>query len=479
MLDVVGINGTNLCSLTSLQTLTLGSSLILDDECVAHLPLYHVEFLSAFYEVFIPFRYLRNLTSLTVITSVGELDDAVLHDLCSLNSKLVNFSLWFDVMTLNSTTFQCFANWNTTLSVLDITSNEFWIEESPFHWFVALQILRLTGGRFNPQPIKIFSANAFDGLENLRELHMNYLYFNVLASGALDIFNIYNSLQVLDFAHNTLPDISCDRLSQIRSLQTIDLTDNGLPDWCYATNPDLRSLLLNSASQAETSFNLAKVCHQASKLTILDVTLCVIPLQSKSSCLQLESLSLAQSSLAYSLNDDISVDVPALKMLHLIAVQINDNFGTHYIQNLQEVSNIFITKNLQILDVSANEISVITRKDSGCLRNLTTLDLSNNNLISLREFPQINEIQILILTRNKLANVPQSFLSTSHHPKLTTLTLNSNPLVCDCKIEALRKWLLTDARVKLTLDDYYSPADINYVCSSPDSIRGVSVTELN
>ncbi|XP_072043490.1 toll-like receptor 2 [Amphiura filiformis] len=491
-LDLVygGCINLDFCPLISLQTLTVtgypGLIINITNECFTEMPLKHIEANS--FELYSLYVYLHHLTSLYIETSTDV--NEIITNLKSLNSPLRILSLesfddvnllnstMFDtvIVNLNSTTFEGLAKWNATLNTLTIFVAELWIEGSPFKWFPNLHVLRIIGNGDYPQPVKMFSANAFDGLENLRELRLTYLHFNVFASGALHIFGAYNSLKFLDLANNEIQDdITYDQLCVITSLEELVLSNNNiysLPH-SFPCNPFLNTLLANKALAAShsSSIDLVEICHNAPNLDILDASSLFIYFGS-CTCPKLMNIYLNEI-LPYDIAS-AEVIVPNLQRLYLANVK-----GSQYPQNMiKVVLNAFKSHNLQFLDLHSNAISAIDKEDAMLLNNLIWLDLSNNQLVSLSNLQNLNHMQTLLLSGNKISVVPESLLSQSNHPELQTLELQNNPLLCDCSVMALRKWLLTDQVVSLYYDTPIEHDDY-YICHSPDSKYGLSVTEIN
>ncbi|XP_072048706.1 toll-like receptor 2 type-2 [Amphiura filiformis] len=238
----------------------------------------------------------------------------------------------------------------------------------------------------------MFSPNAFDGLENLQELHLNYLYFNVLATKALDIFRAYNSLKVLNLGGNAIQDdITHDQLCLIASLETIDLSENriySLPQ-SFPCNPKLKTLLLNNSSPVWPSvgINLVKTCHNAPTLNILDASSWFIQVGS-CTCPKLTTLNLNEIEI-WNFIAGTEVTVPNLQRLHMANLQISSEFM--YAQNIiKTVLNTFKSQSLQFLDLHSNPISAIGKEEAMLLVNLTWLDLSNNQLVSLSTLQNLN-----------------------------------------------------------------------------------------
>ena len=186
-------------------------------------------------------------------------------------------------------------------------------------------------------------------------------------------------------------------------------------------------------------------------------------------CLSLKSLDLSGTFIQYCVFCvKYEIYVPQLEKLYLQHVQASHN------KSIIQVLKTFEVPQLKFLDLRFNHISEVSEQDVISFQNLTYLDLSYNQLTSLTNLHYINSIETLLLSDNKLTHIPELFFLTSH-PVLLVLDLNRNPIVCDCSIEVLRKWLLTDTIVFL---EEYDKGD-SYCCSKPNSLKGLSITQIH
>lgn len=92
-----------------------------------------------------------------------------------------------------------------------------------------------------------------------------------------------------------------------------------------------------------------------------------------------------------------------------------------------------------VLNLSSNSLSSITRLSN--LNNLQTLDVSSNRLQSLpsnlfSKFPQLSS---LYAQENGIRTIPKSFNEISN----INLDLSNNPLTCQCQLKWLIKWFET------------------------------------
>ena len=138
---------------------------------------------------------------------------------------------------------------------------------------------------------------------------------------------------------------------------------------------------------------------------------------------------------------------------------------------------VFRSYQLKYLDMRVNKISTIDDQDVVLFCNLTYLDLTSNQLSSINNLIYyLSKLEELYLNINQISVVPKSFISRTNLPFLHSFNLLDNPLVCDCSVEPLGKWLVTDTVVLLK---YYFKDDNNFCCASPDHLKGLSITEID
>ncbi|XP_072019719.1 toll-like receptor 6 [Amphiura filiformis] len=145
-----------------------------------------------------------------------------------------------------------------------------------------------------------------------------------------------------------------------------------------------------------------------------------------------------------------------------------------------DVLQNFNAPKLRHLELSFNQISVITKEDASFLRNLTMLthlNLASNTLTSFDYVQYLVNIETLILKGNKLITIPSTVFTESIHPFMKELDLADNAVICDCNIEAFKTWIMTDKTVHLQNPDQIGKC--NYCCVSPDVREGLSITEID
>ena len=456
----------DICLLISLQSLKItGGWFIMNKSCLQLIPLKMLDVTAGAP----PFEMLNNLRSLTWKTFYISVDT-----LNSLDSPLHNLSLKsysYSHLALTSTTFESWPKWKESLQVFKIIWGGINLEGSPFKWFPKLQVLCLSGVSV------LYSVEAnitFDGLEGLQELHLPSVFYCPFCDYdiyiALPIFGKYNSLKLLNLAHNHL-DRSLDFICSVLSLEKVDLSYNRISGSFQfkCTMPNLKILEIESLTPDSRTPYLDNICIKAPNLKILKAKSSGCVIINEFACPNLAAVYLSKSQISFC-NTSI-IMVPYLEELYLNEIIYNSGSLT----NIKILSNFRMPK-LRILDLSSNQISVIDREDVLVLSNVTYLNLRNNTLISLTGLQHLSKIQVLLLGGNEISIGPKLLLRN----KLNTLDMCNNPIQCDCSVEAFKTWILTN-KVGFLVSSClaFDPNGNQYKCSSPYGRVGLSVTDID
>uniref|UniRef100_A0A8C6TUL4 Slit homolog 3 (Drosophila) n=1 Tax=Neogobius melanostomus TaxID=47308 RepID=A0A8C6TUL4_9GOBI len=119
------------------------------------------------------------------------------------------------------------------------------------------------------------------------------------------------------------------------------------------------------------------------------------------------------------------------------------------------------------LDLSENQIQAVARKAFRGITNVKNLQLDSNHISCIEDgaFRALRDLEILTLNNNNVSLIPLS--SFNHMPKLRTLRLHSNSLHCDCHLSWLSDWL----RARRGLAPFTQ-------CMSPAHMRGLNVPDV-
>ncbi|NWW92431.1 TLR3 protein, partial [Rhynochetos jubatus] len=291
----------------------------------------------------------------------------------------------------------------TNLTVLNLSQNSLSvIEDDSFQWLSRLQYLNLKHNNIH------VSSRLFYGLSSLKHLNL----INSL-TGKIEDFSFHwlYHLEYLIMDNNNFPGITANMFTGLNSLKYLSLCN------------------CNTNLQRITNKTFSSLAN--SSLQVLNLT--------KTRISTIESG--AFSSLGH------------LKILDLGLNQISQELTGHEFKGLNNIQDIYLSynKNLGLRSESfifVPSLRKLMLRKVGCsnlalspspfhpLRNLTVLDISNNNLANIKEdvFDGLHKLDILDLQHNNLARLwkqanpggPVLFLKDL--PNLHILNLKSNGL---------------------------------------------------
>ncbi|XP_023780851.1 toll-like receptor 3 isoform X1 [Cyanistes caeruleus] len=348
------------------------------------------------------FHTIGNLFGL-ILNNV-ELGENRTNKLCTelSNTAIQNLSLSHVKLSyIGKSTFQGLQG--TNLTILNLSQNSLSvIENDSFQWLSSLQYLNLKLNKIN------LSSRLFYGLSSLK-------YLNLINSltGKIEDFSFHwlYHLEYLIMDYNNFPGITANMFTGLNNLKYLSLCN---------CNINLQRIT------NKTFLSLAN-----SSLQVLNLT--------KTRISTIESG--AFSSLGH------------LKILHLGLNEINQQLTGHEFKGLDNLQDIYLSYNKNLTLQSESFIFVpslrkLMLRKVGCsnlalspspfhpLRNLTVLDISNNNIANIKEdlFDGLDKLDILDLQHNNLARLwkhanpggPVLFLKGL--PNLQILNLKSNGL---------------------------------------------------
>ncbi|XP_062567890.1 slit homolog 2 protein-like [Saccostrea cucullata] len=124
-----------------------------------------------------------------------------------------------------------------------------------------------------------------------------------------------------------------------------------------------------------------------------------------------------------------------LSNVELVSLYLENNF----FENIPIVS-LKVLKNLKLLDLSANNIQFIPSLSA--LSSIKFLYLSNNKIrtIASNAFDGLQHLSMLLLSGNKINNLPEEMSIQFHLMDLGQIILHDNPLTCSCQNWWLISW---------------------------------------
>ncbi|NXO97069.1 TLR3 protein, partial [Certhia brachydactyla] len=318
------------------------------------------------------------------------------------NTAIRNLSLSHVKLSyIGKSTFQGLQG--TNLTILNLSQNSLSvIENDSFQWLSSLQYLNLKLNNIH------VSSRLFYGLSSLK-----YLNLKNSLSGKIEDFSLHwlYHLEYLIMDNNNFPGITVNMFTGLNNLKYLSLSN--------------------------CNINLQRITNQTfsslanSSLQVLNLT--------KTRISTIESG--AFSSLGH------------LKILHLGLNEISQQLTGHEFKGLSNIQDIYLSYNKNLILQSESFIFVpslrkLMLRKVGCsnlalspspfhpLRNLTVLDISNNNIANIKEdlFDGLDKLDILDLQHNNLARLwkhanpggPVLFLKSL--PNLQILNLKSNGL---------------------------------------------------
>ena len=382
---------------------------------------------------------------------------------------------------LDNSTLKNLAQWNSTLTHLEITGA--YVEviyDFTFTWTPLLVFLNL-----ERNDIRFLSNDVFSGIHFLEELKLARNALNNIPSHTFHAFQS-QSLRNLDLSYNGIHKIAPGAFSLITFLKYLNLEGNpmkvtenffdGLSNLISLNLDDIGGIDITDVgcSSLQILHSLQKtslltlytpnVCSLFPNLThavlsaLLSVaTISPVPL-ALNKCLQLEYLDLSDSTRSWDFGTTNST-LPRLRTFKIAGNQLT---------SLKEISSI--KANLTSLDLSRNSLQSIEEISS--FPNLVDLDLEGNSLTSLEGLKHLKFLCHLNVADNQLTVIPSWVFRKPDISvcSLETLDLSSNPFQCTCHIEELRKWILSDTAI-------YLPR-VTYACATPKDLEGQTITAI-
>ncbi|XP_072757310.1 thyrotropin receptor isoform X2 [Anoplolepis gracilipes] len=269
------------------------------------------------------------------------------------------------------------------ITKIDLTNNN--ITDIPiraFHRFPNLEILFLRRNH-----LQTIHNSAFINLASLCVLELDENYLTSIPVAAVNL----PGLKELSISNNRIEQLTRDELRHASNLVSLDLRGNPIKkirDDTFRNLGKLRKLILSNAKELRIFPNL----NGATSLEILRIDRSQLKEVSSNLCQQ----------------------CPKLKSLNMKS------------NHLTEVPNLRDCKELRVLDLASNMISVLPDDVFKGLNMLHDLLLSNNNLqsISSDAFIGLSRLQVLDLENNYIEYIhPDAFRETK---RLQDLNLGNN-----------------------------------------------------
>ena len=433
-----------------------------------------------------------HLTSISHLVIVYE----AFPELDSLNSPLQNLHIVYNqnkLEVIRKRFLQILQKWSISLEILKLTLHVLKrIEDYAFEWVPNLLTLDLSKNQINH-----LGKETLYGLKSLLMLDLSDNALSEIPSDALKIFSKYARLQYLYLDSNNLEEmIVQDAFSPVStSLKYLNLEFNSK---VFSIDN------INWTSSLQNLKDLTLTCSDCSAYMIID------------SYMQLPSL----QKLQISSFKQVVFAVPLCSLfpnLEVIAISYNKHFDYHdfslseavqgcsslkeldlsgILQNtdLHEFTNLNITlfsletlklafnkltsvkqifvisaPKLKHLDVAENLVATIDGDIAHRYPGLIILNIQDNKLQSLFGLEHLTFLQIINASGKEITVAPTWLLIKSRN--LKALDLSNNPFHCTCGIKPFKDWILSDNQTWLPPGQY--------VCNSPENLKGMSITAID
>lgn len=319
------------------------------------------------------------------------------------------------------------------------------VREGAFDGAAGVQELMLTGNQ-----LETMHGRMFRGLSGLKTL---MLRSNLISCVNNDTFAGLSSVRLLSLYDNRITTISPGAFTTLVSLSTINLLSNPFNCNCHMAwlGRWLRKRRIVSGNpRCQKPFFLKEIPIQ--DVAIQDFTCegneensCQLSPRCPEQCTCVETVVRCSNRGLRALPKGMPKDVTELYLE-----------GNHLTAVPKELSTF---RQLTLIDLSNNSISMLTNYTFSNMSHLSTLILSYNRLrcIPVHAFNGLRSLRVLTLHGNDISSVPEG--SFNDLTSLSHLALGTNPLHCDCSLRWLSEWIKAG---------YKEPGIAR--CSSPESM---------
>ncbi|XP_039527404.1 toll-like receptor 7 [Pimephales promelas] len=322
-----------------------------------------------------------------------------------------------------------------------------------------------------------FLHSRFLDLDELRCLNLSGNAMSQSLNGSE--FVKLKNLQYLDFSDNRLDLMFSTAFQELSSLVVLDISRNshffvaeGLTHMLNFTKSlvKLRKLIMNdnqistSTNTEMESFSLEHLEFKGNRLDMLwrDGDTRYVNYFKK--LMALKTLDVSQNNLNF-IPQGVFEGLPeTLTELYITKNKLK-SFKWEGLKNL---------KNLQLLDLSGNQLTDLPTCLSNYTKSIQTLVLHDNRIAKLpRDFlKDAFSLKVLDLSYNRIQFIQESSFPENVIDHLQTLYLNNNRFVCSCNATWFVRWInRTSVNIPRLATDV--------TCSSPSAQKGQSVIFLN
>ncbi|XP_062603018.1 toll-like receptor 4 [Saccostrea cucullata] len=388
------------------------------------------------------FRNLKNLTFDLQFTSINILKIKQIHCIFGMGTKVT----WDDVWYIQ----------NTSLTELYLDSNKIELLEANVTWiFRRLKVLSIADNRLT-QGIYVFQFSAM----------RNLIWLNV--SQAFSSHDLIGG--------NFITDLKCkDDLSSSVNHHTITKRSVGFVQSSLKRRKENSQfpLVLPLPPNLEIMYLVhSSLGYDVPKVIFLENSLQSLSLQGNQlsnltgpiiGLTKLKILNLSKNNCKY-ISDYFFDFLNTIETLHLAKNKLSNSLARDI--DGRTFRNL---TNLKHLDLSNNEVVLLSKNVFQSLSNISNLDLSFNSIDNLViKFSHMKGLKVLNLTNNRLSSLSETTRRTfdeitnvRNYP--ITLDLRNNPLLCNCDTKASIKWMFQQQKKNI---NFISFETLN--CSTED-----------
>uniref|UniRef100_A0A1A9WPL0 Fibronectin type-III domain-containing protein n=1 Tax=Glossina brevipalpis TaxID=37001 RepID=A0A1A9WPL0_9MUSC len=371
----------------------------------------------------------------------------------------------------------------STLEILDLSRNQ----------FTTVDFYKLSGTlnlrQLNLKDNKINSLSGFNAV-NLTQLDNVDISGNMLLSLPANFLRHSINLQKVDLSSNRFLQIPSSALSDVSipRLSWLNLTGNPI-NKIYTVKeeryPYLKELYICQTNLSILTSKDFEAFQALQHLHLVNNRITRISPGAFKSLINLLTLDMSVNELEILPKERLQ----GLKLLRLL------NISHNTLKDLEEFSSDL--SQLQICDLSFNQLDRISRKTFRNLHGLVELYLMGNRMtvLSTDAFRYLRKLHMLDLRKNYFELIPIDALQPLE-TNMKTLRLEENPLHCSCDAQKLWEWLrdhrkwsssltlgLTSTAMSTTMSSMSSSSssalittandNINYLrCEHPAELRG-------
>ncbi|XP_047391862.1 toll-like receptor 7 isoform X1 [Sciurus carolinensis] len=332
---------------------------------------------------------------------------------------------------------------------LDLSRNSiFFIKSSDFQHLSFLKCLNLSGNNIG----QTLNGSEFQPLVELKYLDFSNNRLDLLYSTA---FEELHKLEVLDLSSNSHYFQSegithmLNFTKNLKFLKKLMMNDNGIS---------------TSTSRTMESESLQTLEFRGNHLDVLWRDGDTRYLQFFKNLLNLEELDISKNSLSFLPPGVFDGMPPNLKTLSLTKNRLKSfNWG-----------RLHFLKNLEILDLSHNQLMTVPERLSNCSRSLKKLILKNNQISHLTKYflKDAFQLRYLDLSSNKIQVIQKTSFPENVLNNLQMLLLHHNRFLCTCDAVWFVWWV---NHTEVTIP--YLATEVT--CVGPGAHKGQSVVSLD